>query len=76
MLIRVQMGPTQPLYVVGTRPILMLLRDLQGIEDLGIDSSSGTGVETILSDSIRWDDQYKGYGQQKIMPWQDRALCV
>lgn len=46
--------PLEPLYVVGIRSVHLYLREQSDIEDLGIDDPSGSGVISILSDSLNF----------------------
>ena len=63
--------PTEPLYVVGIRSVLLYLRELSDIEDLGLEDKDGSGVVTILADALHW----KGPGTQSPRfaeePWMD-----
>ncbi|EKM56924.1 uncharacterized protein PHACADRAFT_254320 [Phanerochaete carnosa HHB-10118-sp] len=66
--------PTQPLYVIGLRSMLMYLREYCEIEDLGLDRDDGTGVETILSETIHWRGHNRHYDFAPFMPWQAETL--
>ena len=44
--------PSEPLYVIGVRSILLYLREYNEIEDLGLNKQGG--VVTILSDALNW----------------------
>jgi ribonuclease Z len=45
---------TEPLYLITHRPVLMYLRELHEIEDLGFDDPSSNGVIPVLSDVLHW----------------------
>lgn len=47
-------SPTEPLYLVTHRPILLYLREYSDIEDLGMLDPSGNGVIPVLSDILHW----------------------
>lgn len=65
--------PTEPLYVVGVYGILLYLRELSDIEDLGLDHEDGTGVVTILSDALNWKEPFP-YENVSDEPWMDYEL--
>ena len=61
--------PAEPLYVIGTRSILLYLREYQEIEDLGINNEDGTGVIMIFSDAIT--SHRGGYNKTFVESWLD-----
>ncbi len=65
-----------PLYVIGVREILRYLREMEDIEDLGLDEPGGMGVITILSDTLNWR-RYTPYPDGAMMtlePWTNYEL--
>ena len=68
--------PTEPLYVIGVHAILLYLRELNDLEDLGIDREDGTGVVTILSDALNWRDPHVYGSDVGNEPWMDFDLSV
>ncbi|KAI0088823.1 hypothetical protein BDY19DRAFT_890423 [Irpex rosettiformis] len=68
--------PTEPLYVVGVYAILLYLRELNDLEDLGIDREDGTGVVTILSDALSWTEPRPYENDITDEPWMDFELAT
>lgn len=46
--------PTEPLYVVSIRTVLLYLQEFNEVEDLGLDKDDGTGVLLINADALSW----------------------
>lgn len=65
--------PSQPLYVVGVRHILVYLREQSELEDLGLNRADGNGVITVLADSLNWRTPrpYAGRTMQEEEPFMD-----
>jgi hypothetical protein len=68
--------PTHPLYLVSIRSVHLYLREVQDIEDLGIDDPSGNGVISIMSESLFWKKhtEYQKFGRWAVLgsePWLD-----
>ena len=63
--------PTEPIYVVGVRSVLLYLREMSELEDLGLEQADGAGVVTILADALNWKDP-RSYGERySEEPWMD-----
>ena len=69
--------PSEPLYVVGVRSVLLYLREMSEIEDLGLDEEGGGRVITILSDALNCRD-VRLYTPRlsHSEPWLDVEQCV
>ncbi|KDR80789.1 hypothetical protein GALMADRAFT_153220 [Galerina marginata CBS 339.88] len=74
--------PTEPLYVVSIRGIHLYLRELNAVQDLGINDPSGNGVIPVLSESLYYrtkGNKYAGEGVWQIggnEPWLDFQTSV
>ncbi|KAH9479322.1 tRNAse Z TRZ4, mitochondrial [Psilocybe cubensis] len=73
--------PDQPLYVVTIRGVHMYLREMNAVQDIGLDDPSGNGVVPVLSESVHYNSR-NGYTGQGIWhiggdePWLDYTTSV
>ncbi|TCD68735.1 hypothetical protein EIP91_009881 [Steccherinum ochraceum] len=72
--------PQHPLYLVGTRPVHLYIREQSDIEDLGVDDPSGNGVVSILSDSLNFrgpeTQRYSRVQQRDREEWMGHSRSV
>ncbi|KAF8956934.1 hypothetical protein BDZ97DRAFT_1848960 [Flammula alnicola] len=73
--------PNEPLYVVSVRSVHLYLRELQDVQDIGIEDPSGNGIIPILSESLHYSDRgtYMTTGMWQIggtEPWLDYRTSV
>ena len=47
-------SPTEPLYLIAHRPILLYIYEYSDLEDLGFDSVAECGVVPVLSETLHW----------------------
>ncbi|KAI0341479.1 hypothetical protein BDW22DRAFT_1359055 [Trametopsis cervina] len=61
--------PTEPLYVVGVNAVLVYLREMSDIENLGLDQEDGAGVVLILADALNWRSPLPYHSDASHEPW-------
>ena len=69
--------PTDPLYVVAIRPVLLALFEQSQLEDLGFGLQRG-GVVPVLADALNWKGSwpYSNGVLREVEPYMDWATCV
>lgn len=62
---------TEPLYLVGTRAVLISVHQHSDVEELGLNASDSGAVIAIPSEALEWGDRPFPYTRRPPELWMD-----